>query len=46
MLPQYQHDFLDMLDYAPPKEDVAYSFSVESTYGSGGAYLIEADELQ
>ena len=46
MPPQYQQDFLDTLDFEPPKEYIGYLFSVESTYEFGGAYLIEADELQ
>ena len=46
MLSQYQQDFLGTLDFAPLKEYVANLFSVESTYEFGGAYLIEAYELQ
>ncbi|GAA3961519.1 SMI1/KNR4 family protein [Hymenobacter antarcticus] len=45
MIPQYQQDFLDTLDFALPQEYLAYLFTAESTYEFGGAYLIEADEL-
>lgn len=45
MLPQYQRDFLETLDFKPPAEYMAYLFAVESTFEFGGAHLVEADEL-
>jgi hypothetical protein len=45
MLPQHQNNFLDTLDFSPPREYLAYLFNTESTYDFSGAYLIEADEL-
>ena len=45
MLPQYQQDFLDTLDFEPPKEYLTYLFTIDSTHEFGAAYLVEADEL-
>ena len=45
MILRYQQGFLAPLDFAFPKEYLAYLFTAESTYKFGWAYLIEADEL-
>ena len=45
MIPRYQQEFLEQLDFKLPKEYLAYLFATESTYQFGWAYLIEADEL-
>ena len=45
MLPQYQQEFLETLDFKPPTEYIAYLFATESTYQFGWAFLVEADEL-
>ena len=45
MQPQHQKDFLETLDFEPPKEYVAYLFTADSAHEFGAAYLIEADEL-
>ena len=45
MIPQHQQEFLNTLDFTPPKEYISYLFTAESSYEFGGAHLIEADEL-
>ena len=45
MLPQYQQEFLDTLDFELPADYLAYLFVADSTYDFGAAYLVEADEL-
>ncbi len=45
MIPKYQQDFVETLDFAPSKEFLSYLLSTESIYEFGGAYLVEADEM-
>lgn len=45
MIPKYQQNFVETLDFTPSKEYLSYLFNAESIYEFGGAYLIEADEM-
>ena len=45
MLPQYQQEFLETLDFDFPKEYLAYLFTAESTHEFAGAFLVEVDDL-